>query len=154
VRFFRILRAVPICPSFKRCLASTSTTRYPNREQRDLQETLQQEVCVAEEFAPQCIAVDTQKEQGDGQRHWNKRSALHCVAVCCSAYPSTKKGFADYTATGGLYCNVWQCVAMCCSVLKYIPEYTIDVRQRLGLGLLLVLSYLLLLIMRLDLLHQ
>ena len=135
----------------KRCLASTSTTRYPSRAMEFASDNATRGLCwrVLHDSVLQEIP-----EQNKGcQRNCNKRSALHCVAVCCSTYPSTTQGFADDTAKGGLYCNVLRCIAACCSVLQYIPEYIIGVCRRLGLGLLLVLSFLVLVIMRLDSLH-
>jgi len=46
--FFRILRAVPICPSFTNDALLVRVQLDTRAEQRDLQATLQQEVCAAE----------------------------------------------------------------------------------------------------------
>ena len=46
--FFRILRAVPICPSFTNDALLVPVQLDTRAEQRDLQVTLQQEVCVSQ----------------------------------------------------------------------------------------------------------
>jgi len=81
--FFRILRAVPICPSFKNDALLVRVQLDTRAEQRDLKATLQQEVCVAE-----C-----------------------CMTVYYSRYPNTTRVVSD-TATRGLRCIVLQCVAV------------------------------------------
>ena len=114
--FFRILSAFAICPSFTNDALLVRVQLDTRAEQRDLQATLQQEVCVAE-----C-----------------------CMTVYCRRYPNRTRVVSD-TATRGLRCIVLQyvpehnkgicrrhckrrsvlrCIAMCCSVLQRVAVHT------------------------------
>jgi len=116
MNFFRILRAVPICPSFKNDALLVRVQLDTRAVQRYLQATLQQEVCVAE-----C-----------------------CMTVYCRRYPNRTRVVID-TATRGLRCivlqyvpehntgicrqhckrrSVLQCIAMCCCVLQRVAVHT------------------------------
>jgi hypothetical protein len=92
----------------KRCLACTSTTRYPSRAtgfasdtatrglcftvlldivlqvipEQGLSATLQQEVCVA--LCCSVLQYVPEHNTGICRRHCKRRSVLQCIAMCCS----------------------------------------------------------------------